>query len=411
MPSLRTFRVDFDRMGATYMAGETITGTIVVENTKEKSVKGLYLSAKGEARVRWVEKKTEHNRTRRDTYYNSQKYFKYRFNILNSNNDSRVQIPVGYHKYSFQFQLPQNIPTSFEHMYGHIRYTVKVVIDRPWRFDHECKAAFTVVSMLDLNAHRHKCLGIDDEIKKNFYNCCCISAGTANIRIRVPSTGYVPGQSIVTTLDYSNSSKIRIIRFSTHLLREIKFHAITGKTKIECSEIATANYRECTTNQGQDILEFRVPPIPPSSLEHCNIIDLNYKLRFVIHVSGPHFNLVRTYPLLIGSVPLLCSLTVAHINPATVPMPTQIGQPYTTNNEQSSTDLLPAPRQPLGFIIPGQAASSSNDWQIPPPSYEECITGAEHIKDHDESDFVHGANTPFAPRYPVFDYPTPRIES
>ncbi|XP_076629535.1 arrestin domain-containing protein 17-like [Colletes latitarsis] len=410
MPSLRTFRVDFDRIGATYMVGETITGTIIVENTKEKSVTGLYFSAKGEARVQWEEKRTENNRTRRDTYTNSQEYFKYRFNVLNSNADSRVKIPEGYHEYPFQFQLPHNIPTSFEHKYGHIRYTVKVVIDRPFKFNHECKAAFTVVSMLDLNAHRHKCLGIDDEAKKNFYNCCCIFAGSSSIRVRIPSTGYVPGQSIVTTLDYSNSSEnIRITGFSTQLLREIKFHASTGKTKIEHSEIATAKYMESFSNPGQAILELRVPPIPPSSLEHCNIIDLNYKLKFIARVSGPHFKLVRIYPLLIGSVPLFCTPTAPHINPATVSMPTQTRQPYPTNNEQSNMDLPPAPRQPLGFILPSQAGSSSNDWQIPPPSYEECISGAEHIRDHDESDFVHGANTPFAPRYPVFDYPTPRI--
>lgn len=65
---------------------------------------------------------------------------------------------AGFHRYSFNFSLPYNIPCSFEHANGHIRYTMKAVIDRPWRFDHESKIAFTVVSSYDLNARRHQCV-------------------------------------------------------------------------------------------------------------------------------------------------------------------------------------------------------------------------------------------------------------
>ncbi|EFN85201.1 hypothetical protein EAI_06396 [Harpegnathos saltator] len=42
-----------------------------------------------------------------------------------------------------------------------------------------------------------------------------------------------------------------------------------------------------------------------------------------------------------------------------------------------------------------------------PPSYEECMQRAASIKDQDESNYVHGVNEPFVPRYPVFDFPTP----
>lgn len=67
-------------------------------------------------------------------------------------------MPAGFHKYPFTFSLPPNIPCSFEHAYGHIRYTMKAVIDRPWRFNHECKIAFTVVSSYDLNIHSQQCV-------------------------------------------------------------------------------------------------------------------------------------------------------------------------------------------------------------------------------------------------------------
>lgn len=64
---------------------------------------------------------------------------------------SEIELPPGEHVYPFTFSLPQNLPSSFEHDFGHVRYTVKAILDRPWKFDQETKSAFTVVSNFDLN--------------------------------------------------------------------------------------------------------------------------------------------------------------------------------------------------------------------------------------------------------------------
>lgn len=62
-------------------------------------------------------------------------------------------LPEGEHCFPFSTVLPPKLPSSFEGEFGHIRYTVKVVVDRPWKFDHEIKSAFTVISPVDLNTH------------------------------------------------------------------------------------------------------------------------------------------------------------------------------------------------------------------------------------------------------------------
>jgi len=46
---------------------------------------------------------------------------------------------------------------------------------------------------------------------------------------------------------------------------------------------------------------------------------------------------------------------------------------------------------------------------LAPPSYVECCTSkAYSIREHDESEYVYGANESFAPKYPVFSFPTSR---
>lgn len=43
--------------------------------------------------------------------------------------------------------------------------------------------------------------------------------------------------------------------------------------------------------------------------------------------------------------------------------------------------------------------------RLAPPSYKECMFGTEDIMDQDDSKYVFGADIPWAPRYPVFNYP------
>lgn len=59
----------------------------------------------------------------------------------------------GEYSFPFQFHTPgQNLPTSFEGNFGHVRYWLKAFIDRPWRFDITTKSVFTVIEYVDINA-------------------------------------------------------------------------------------------------------------------------------------------------------------------------------------------------------------------------------------------------------------------
>jgi hypothetical protein len=80
--------------------------------------------------------------TGREDYLNSTTY------LTGSNEGHQVEILPGIHTYNFSCFLPATLPTSFEGTYGHIRYTVRVGLERPWKFDQTYKVAFTVLKLV-----------------------------------------------------------------------------------------------------------------------------------------------------------------------------------------------------------------------------------------------------------------------
>ncbi|XP_018362028.1 PREDICTED: arrestin domain-containing protein 17-like isoform X2 [Trachymyrmex cornetzi] len=380
----------------------------------------LKLSIKGEANVSWERKRSTkdsqgRNRTQIDHFRASEQYFNLTYYLLGSTaGNGEVRVPAGFHRYSFNFSLPYNIPCSFEHINGHIRYTMKAVIDRPWRFDHESKIAFTVVLSYDLNAHSHQCIGADDEVSESFCCFCCFNLGSMKLRIRIPTTGFVPGQSIETMVNLNNTSSVNVTKICVKLERSLEFHARTPYSMTKTDKaILKAEQRMGPFGEQADIpSRLQVPPIPPSHLEYCSIIDQKYSLRITIHVSGTHCSITKVYPILIGTIPLHSTISSASYT-QTVQQPTAPVMQYDYDPPPpmpTSPDYVP-PNTPypqvISFASPNQPSTSTNPWDIPPPSYEECMQRADSIKDEDESNYVHGANEPFAPRYPVFNFTTP----
>ncbi|XP_017766321.1 PREDICTED: arrestin domain-containing protein 3-like isoform X1 [Eufriesea mexicana] len=438
MPSLKSFQVQFDRPNAAYMAGEQVSGKIIVNVSRDTNVRRLYFSARGGANVCWSQSQSRKDangqvRTVHSNFTNSEEYLHLQYNIAvqqctgRERPDSLVRITSGYHEYPFTFQLPHSIPSSFEHYYGHIRYTVKAMMDRPWKFNHECKTAFTVISPLDLNEYRARCLGIQDEVVENFCCLCVINQGSIRAEITMPFTGYVPGQSINTILDYKNSSSsVEISKVTTKLAKKIDFYANSPYSKTQTSNAVLKSTSDSGpfSARGRVVSNILVPPIPPSHLKYCSIINLEYQVIVTVHVSGPHCKIEKSYPLLIGTVPLYCPPSAPPMEDANVvPVPSVVRQntpviitvplPMTVSPEQFNAPYpqTGAQNRHMGFVHPDQPSTSAVNLEIPPPSYEECMSGTEHIKESNDSSYVFGANRPFAPRYPVFNYPTQNIRN
>ena len=68
---------------------------------------------------------------------NVEKYFSTQIMVLKkSDDDQDLYVEIGEFTYPFKFDLPNNLPTSFEHVNGtsciSTRYTVNGTLDIPW---------------------------------------------------------------------------------------------------------------------------------------------------------------------------------------------------------------------------------------------------------------------------------------
>jgi Arrestin (or S-antigen), N-terminal domain len=109
----------------------------------------MCLKINGFALARWTEREStgvgKNRRTRTVTYEGREDYIHSTTYLVGSPDGQQVEILAGLHTFTFSCALPPAVPTSFEGTHGHIRYTVRVGLERPWKFDQTYKVAFTVL--------------------------------------------------------------------------------------------------------------------------------------------------------------------------------------------------------------------------------------------------------------------------
>ncbi|XP_047369298.1 dolichol kinase isoform X5 [Vespa velutina] len=183
----------------------------------------ICVKVKGEANTYWTTDKqrldnTGNYRDENTTFNAHEEYFQTKYYLVGSASGNEIEIQAGEHKFPFTCTLPENLPSSFESDFGHVRYTVKAILDRPWKFDQEVKAAFTIVLPFDLNQEPRTSERIREEMSKSFCCLCCTSA-PLNVTYSLPVRGYVPGQSMPIKINVENLSNVTVARVTLSLCK------------------------------------------------------------------------------------------------------------------------------------------------------------------------------------------------
>ncbi|KAI4477956.1 hypothetical protein M0804_012436 [Polistes exclamans] len=390
---LKKFDITFDNNPwKIYYPRQTVSGNIVLVIDGVKKIRGICVKVKGEANTYWTTDKetldnTGNYRDENATFSAHEEYFQTKYYLVGSASGNEIEIQAGEHKFPFTCSLPEHLPSSFESDFGHVRYTVKATLDRPWKFDQDVKAAFTVVSPFDLNTESRSSERITEDMSKSFSCLCCASA-PLNVSYSLPVRGYVPGQSMPIKVNVENLSTVTVNRIALILCKIVTFRATNPSTdtrieEIIVTEISKGPFAGGATADYEQYLD--VPALPPSNLNSCAIIDLEYRLKVQACVEGwYHRNLKSDTLVFVGTVPLLNYQTPS------APPESLICNDSPT---KSSDKFQPSPTSNL---YP----------QLPPPKYEESTYGARNLRERGESEHVIGLTNHFAPKYPFYHFPT-----
>ncbi|XP_065942642.1 arrestin domain-containing protein 17 isoform X5 [Magallana gigas] len=388
MGKLRSFYVELLDPQQVYFAGQTINGRLVVELDAEMKMREIRLKFKGLAYVHWTEQQTistgKTTITTTRHYSATENYFEKTVPVygkgLGTGDDN--QLPPGQHVYPFTFTLPPNLPSSFEGGTGYVRYTIKGTIDKPWKFDHNTKRPFTVIALLDLNTQPNAATGAQNQESK-FLCCLCCRSGPISGTVSLNRSGYVPGEAIHFNAEIQNMTS-RVCGCYVKLNMTTIFHATT-KSKTTTTEVARVVHQDVQPGETETWTGDRlmIPPLPPSFLVGCRIIDINYYLELTVDPSGPAIDLHVPVHVIIGTTPLR-----------------SVVQQYQTQFGMSTpeTPALPSPG-----AAPNPSVAPTDKLNLPPPSYSECVFGKTNIREEDDSEHTRG-EMDYAPAYTYYDW-------
>ena len=316
-----TFHIHLLQGHGIYCGGQVIQGQIQISSRDYMSnIRKVQITLLGFGDVDWrenVRKSWRNYDEERVIYYYETKVCRNHEEYV-SNIVHQGPLSAGNHNMLFSFVLPPNLPSSFEGQHGHVRYFIEAEIDLDsnllhlsillrsgsFAFNKRRKQFITINSICDLNLIQGASQPQTKSNSKTFGSLFCTS-GPLSATFRIPRYGYAPGEFIPISVEVENLSKKLMNCTKARLYQDVKFKAPNGtKTRTRILQELTRGPIEAGDSFSYEDEPLSIPPVPPSGLSGCRIIDVPYRLEFLVYRSGISIDLKVSIPITIGTIPL-----------------------------------------------------------------------------------------------------------
>ncbi|CAG5123270.1 unnamed protein product [Candidula unifasciata] len=370
------FELRFNNTNSIYIAGQVISGSVVIKLAKETWINNISIKFHGRAKSKWVVPNGDTSKR----YQATEVYIDSEYQLFKCRDQNDIQ-PPGMHVYPFDFTLPPEVPSSFEGRRGFVRYQCIVTMDRGWKGVIQIEQDLTVIRHLDLSAVPGAGIPQDLEGEEMYEGCCCDS-GNVRARLRLQKSGFVSGEPLYYDMVIHNKATSTICGVVLSLIQTVRY---TGYSDSLFSS-GNPKYHDKVSNwvlfQSEDGIGAGrsgyfnsyciIPAVAPSLLEGCGIIDIMYEIHLEVPVGWRTVQLGCN--IFIGTIPL------RHSGPLPFREPGAIAGLGDGDITAGDLDLcVPPSRQYCDF----------------PPSYEECVFGRmESQEDGDGLDDDDDDNNP-----------------
>uniref|UniRef100_A0A4W5M0C0 Arrestin C-terminal-like domain-containing protein n=1 Tax=Hucho hucho TaxID=62062 RepID=A0A4W5M0C0_9TELE len=251
--AVKHFSVDYNTINehGTFSAGDTITGWVTLEASKETSLQSLFIKAKGKAEVKW----TENERQNPVAYSGKKKYFSLQILLQEGKGDGLLVVSTDIF---FIFPL-REMPSSYMGKWGKITYYLKAKLIRT--------------------------LWLIDKAKTDYFLSLILffASGNISLDIHIETMGYLSGEAIKILVEIHNNST-RTVTPNFYLYEEQSFFA-KHKRKVYTNDIIKERGDPVTASTRQTVTKvLTIPPQLPVSLLDCSILKLEYRLKVTLDV-------------------------------------------------------------------------------------------------------------------------------
>lgn len=197
------------------------------------------LQFEGKASVHWTGTNSvrtgctngSHTRTRSISFDSSDVFFETHMLLYGDGQTEKI-IPAGEVSFPFEVQLPTyNVFTSFNGDFGRVEYTIYATVKRSfWKLDYKTRKTINVQAIKDLNQEPMTAIPGAWKISKTFC-CLCCASGLLTLYVKLPRTGYCPGDCILIEVDINNGSSREIYDVSVEILQVLNLTVLrSGQT-------------------------------------------------------------------------------------------------------------------------------------------------------------------------------------
>lgn len=231
----------------------------------------------------------------KELYLNSVNY------LFGSENEETKIFASGVHTFSFECQLPSEIPYSIEAKYASIRYKVVANLKFPNDKDYQFKKTFTVARYDDLGLLPFLELPYEAETINSFCSFLCIPSSII-MKVSLPRTGFTLGETIPVTIEIINESSQSVSHTAVSLKKRERFAGTLGdildtKSTILKVRSSSVNGRK----QNFSNVNIDVPQnLLTSNQMYCRIYQIIYELKIAVVLKGINKGPFVRIPIIIG---------------------------------------------------------------------------------------------------------------
>jgi hypothetical protein len=214
----------------------------------------------------------------------------------------RKKIVCGPGQYSWPFQilLPDHLSPTINqpHLFPHVRYTLQVVIDKPWYKQTKRETKYlTIYPHVNL-LHHPQCLSSIVFGNKNRKDITL--KGTLN------KSGYIPGELINITLEIENPRGVLIKHIDLSMIHSYRVGENSHGYyifKTTLPNIKNSNEEHIEEKHSTQIPSMLLPPTYKfkSGTQTTASVDNCYMLRFAVKVGGMFTNFDVDIPIILGT--------------------------------------------------------------------------------------------------------------